>query len=179
MLSASLKQSPVVRTVFSVRMQNNINSKGAQKLTDWLLKLDRQFGLRGVSWKFNITFEAPRSTWASLEVLKSFKHVFDISGPNDMEQFQSRPRQSFNQASRLNSLENFGPKGHPASTHGESDTRILRQIPMNVARETTPNVICRNAQSENISFRSPRDAQLLSRKKSVEARRQSADPDDA
>lgn len=64
-------------------------------------------------------------------------------------------------------------------THNESETRILRQSPMNVARETTPNVPFRNAQSENIPFRSPRDAQLLSGKESAEARRQSPDPDNA
>lgn len=50
---------------------------------------------------------------------------------------------------------------------------------MNVARETTPYVIRRNAESDKISLPSPRDAQLQSRKESVEARRQSPDPDNA
>lgn len=43
--SATLKQGDVVRTVFSVHMPRDIDSEGAQKLTDWLLKLDQQFGL--------------------------------------------------------------------------------------------------------------------------------------
>lgn len=90
--SATLKQGDVVRTVFSVHMPRDIDSEGVQKLTDWLLKLDRQFGLQvsGV-YPENSTFlliEAPRSTWASLEGLPSFKHVFDILGPNAISHFQ-------------------------------------------------------------------------------------------
>lgn len=139
--SATLKQGDVIRAVFSVHMPRDIDSEGVQKLTDWLLRLDRQFGLHvsGV-YPGNSTFlliEAPRSTWVSLEGLTSFTHVFDISGPNAISQFQSSAERSHKKASELNSPENVGLKERPASSQNKSDNS-------NVERETKFNAKSRN-----------------------------------
>ena len=128
-------------------MPRDIDGEGVQKLTDWLLKLDRQFGLH-ISWVYpgNSTFlliEALKSTWASLEGLPSFKHVFDILGPNSISHFQSIAGQSYNKASELNSPENVGLKERPTSSHNKSDNS-------NVERETKFNATVRNARLENI-----------------------------
>ena len=155
--SASLKQGDVVRAVFSVHMSSDIDSEGVQKRTDWLLKLDRQFGLHvsGV-YPGNSTFlliEAPRSTWTSLEGLPTFRHVFDISGPNAVANFQLLARQSSNKAPKLNPSEDVGLNERSASAQNESENRILRHNP-------------ENTRSENIPFRSSRDAQLPPKKES-------------
>lgn len=153
--SASLKQGNVIRAAFSVHMSSDIDSEGVQKLTDWLLKLDRQFGLHvsGV-YPGNSTFfliEAPRCTWTALEGLPSFRHVFDISGPNAVANFKLLATQSSNKTSQLKSPEDIGLKERSASTQNESDSRILRHNP-------------ENTRLENIPFRSSRIAQPPPRK---------------
>lgn len=90
--SATLKQGDVVRTVFSPHMPRDIDSERVQKLTDWLLKLDRQFGLY-VSGAYlgNSTIlliEAPKPTWILLEGLTSFRHIFNVILQTDL--FTSR-----------------------------------------------------------------------------------------
>ena len=155
--SAGLLQGNVIRAVFSVHMSSDIDSEGVQKLTDWLLKLDRQFGLHvsGV-YPGNSTFlliEAPRSTWTSLEGLPGFRHVFDISGPNSIGNFQLLARKSSNKAPKLNPPEDVGLSERSASAQNESDNRILWHNP-------------ENTRSENIPFRKSRDAQLPPKKES-------------
>lgn len=147
--SASLKQGDVIRALFSVHMPSDIDSEGVQKLTDWLLKLDRQFGLHvsGI-YPGNSTFlllEASRSIWTSLEGLPSFRHVFDVSGSNAIANFQSLARQS-NKASKSNSAEDIGLKERSASTQNESDNRKLRHNPVNKRPENIPFQSSRNAQ---------------------------------
>ena len=138
-------------------MSSDIDSEGVQKLTDWLLKLDRQFGLHvsGV-YPENSTFfliEAPRSTWTALEGLPSFIHVFDISGPNAVANFQLFATQSFNKTFKLNSPEDAGLKERSASTQNESESRTPRHNPENTRLENKP-------------FRRPRDAHPPPRKES-------------
>lgn len=134
--SATLKQGDVVRTVFSVHMPRDIDIEGVQKLTYWLLRLDRRFGIHvsgvypGISTFLLI--EAPRSTWASLEGLTSFTPVLDISGPNAISQFQAIAGQS----------ENVGLKERPASSQNKPDNSDME-------RETKFNATSRNARSEN------------------------------
>lgn len=92
-----------------MHMPRDIDSERVQKLTDWLLKLDRQFGLH-VSGAYlgNSTIlliEAPRPTWTYLEGLTSFRHVFNVilqtdlftsrsavrgDAQRDLERFESR-----------------------------------------------------------------------------------------
>lgn len=79
-----------------------------------------------------LLIEAPRSTWASLEGLTSFTHVFDISGPNAISQIQAIAGQS----------ENVGLKERPASSQNKPDNS-------NMERETKFNATSRNARSEN------------------------------
>lgn len=114
---------------------NDIDSEGVQKLTDWLLKLDRQYGLH-VSGLYpgnstSLLLEAPRSTWSSLEGLPSFRHVFDISGPNAVADFQSLARQPWSNFSKLTSPEDISLKQGSASAQNENeqDNRILRHNP--------------------------------------------------
>lgn len=163
--SATLKQGDVIRTVFSVHMPRDIDSEGVEKLTDWLLKLDRQFGLHvsGV-YPGNSTFlliEAPISTWASLEGLPSFKHVFEISGPNAISHFQSTAGQSYNKASELDSPENVGLKERPASSQNKSDSS-------KVERKTKSIATSGSSRPEN-TIPKPKRWQVLPRRESVGA----------